>query len=182
MGQAVRKGLSIPAAVLGVLILLSHAGVAQKTTAVPKLDLAHFITAWHVQAWMPNKAEKRCVSNVVVLYAAGDKPNGFQTGTFCQRKNGSTEEWSSTGKQDKSGSGKLKLRKFVIFSSPYWVLDADPEYRWALVGTPNHKRLWVLSKAATIPPELLTVIETKAAAQGFDTGKLVKIMPNAQAL
>lgn len=131
---------------------------------------------------MPNKAEKRCASNVVVLYAAGDKPNSFQMGTFCQRKNGSTEEWSSTGKQDKDGSGKLKLPRFVIFSTPYWVLDTDPEYRWALVGTPNHKRLWVLSKAAMMTPELLAEIEAKASAQGFDISKLVRVVQNAQAL
>ena len=182
MGQAWRKGLALQVVVLCVASLLSQTASAQKTTAIPKLDLAQLIAAWHVQAWMPTKSEKRCAANAVILYAAGDAPNAFQMGTFCRLKNGSTEEWSSTGKQDKAGDGKLKVRKLVIFSKPLWVLDADPEFRWVLLGTPNHKRLWVLSKAATVDPEILAAIEAKAAAQGFDPAKLVRVVQNDEAL
>ena len=131
---------------------------------------------------MPTKAEKQCTANLDILYAVGDGAHAFQTGTFCQVKNGNAQEWNGTGKTDKAGTGKWKLRRFLFFSSPYWVLAVGPEYRWALVGTPNHKKLWVLSKGAVMAPELLAEIEKQAAAQGYDLAKLVKAPGDAEAL
>ena len=162
-------------------VLMARPAVAQTATAVPKLDLQQYLTAWYVQAWLPTKAQKRCATNVTTLYAAGNGLGTFQVGTFCQRKDGNTDEWDGTGKVDKTGGGKFKLRRLFILSSPYWVISVAPDYQWALVGTPNHKQLWILSKAATLQPEVLADIEGKASAQGFDISKLSRTTPNPAA-
>lgn len=172
--QSVLLGFLAPAAV-------TQTRGTGAVTAVPQLDLNRFSTAWNVQAWMPNKSEKRCVSDVDVLYAFGDKPKTFQLGTFCRLANGSVEEWEGSGKTDKAGGGKLKLRHWVVLSQPYWVLAVAPDYQWMLVGTPNHKKLWVLSKDATLEPGVLANLKGQASAQGFDTSKLVKTVRKAEA-
>ena len=60
------------------------------------------------------------------------------------------------------------------FSAPYWVLGIDPDYRWAVVGVPSRRYLWVLSRT----PALLAEDEAKAYAvatvQGYDTKLLIK--------
>lgn len=180
--SGVLSGVAPWAAVLLALLLPGASGQTRgaATDAVPKLDLNRFLTAWNVQAWLPNKAETRCVADVDVLYAFGDTPGTFQLGTFCRIANGSIDQWDASGKVDKSGGGKLKLRHWVLFSRPYWVLAAAPDYQWALVGTPDHKSLWILSKTAPIEPGLLAEIERQAAAQGFDTSKLVTVERKAQ--
>lgn len=165
--------------VLGLPAMWAQAG-GDVVSAVPKLDLNRYLTAWNVQAWLPGKAEKRCVADVDVLYAFGDKPGTFQLGTFCRIANGSIQEWETIGKADKAGGGKLKLRHWVFLSRPYWVLAVDPEYQWALVGTPNHKKLWVFSKAAGVEPGVMAEIQREATAQGFDPGKLVTVTRRAQ--
>ena len=180
MLDGVRNAKLSATALLLSLALLCGSSSGQKATAIPHLDLQRYLSAWYVQTWIPTKAEEHCATNVQVLYAYGDGSNAFQMGTFCQRKNGNTDEWNSAGKLDKKGSGKLKLRRFVLLSSPYWVLDVDPTYEWALVGTPNHKKLWVLTKAAVVAPQLLADIERRAVAQGFNPSKLVKA-PHAAA-
>jgi lipocalin len=46
--------------------------------------------------------------------------------------------------------GKLKVRfnRFPanLFEGDYWILDLNPDYTRALVGSPNRKFLWLLSK------------------------------------
>jgi apolipoprotein D and lipocalin family protein len=59
------------------------------------------------------------------------------------------------------------------FARKYWVLAIGEAYDWALVGDPNHKSLWVLSRTNTVTPELLEEIERRAVAEGFDIAKLV---------
>ena len=153
---------------------------AGAVSAVPKLDLNRYLTAWNVQAWLPSKAEKRCAADVDVLYAFGDKPGTFQLGTFCRLANGSIQEWGNIGKVDKAGGGKLKLRHWVLLSRPYWVLAVGQDYQWALVGTPNHKQLWVLSRAVALEPAAMAEIQRLARAQGFDPGKLATVTRRAQ--
>jgi apolipoprotein D and lipocalin family protein len=76
---------------------------------------------------------------------------------------------------DAAGDGRLRLSRWLIFHTKYWVIATGPTYEWALVGNPNHKSLWVLSKTATMQPDTLAQIEAKAAAAGFSTARLVKV-------
>ncbi len=77
---------------------------------------------------------------------------------------------------DTLGDGKLKVSYLWPFSQKYWVLAVGPEYTWALVGNPNHKELWVLSRTETMNPEMLEEIKSKAAAEGFEGAKLIQVV------
>ena len=112
---------------------------AQSATAVPKLDLDKLTGTWYQIAKLPVKAEKKCLSDNTVLYALNDKRDSFQIGTFCTIKGGDHNNINDSGKMDKARDGKLEVRRLVIFSRKYWVLATDPDFNWALVGTPNHK-------------------------------------------
>ncbi|GAC1414456.1 MAG: lipocalin family protein [Acidobacteriaceae bacterium] len=148
---------------------------AQSATAVPKLDLDRFVAPWYEIMRSPIHREKACLGDQVVLYALGDKKNSFQRVTSCRIKGDNSQSWNATGKLDEHGSGTLKIRTIWPFSSSYWVLATGPAYEWMLVGTPNHRTMWILSKTPVLPPEMLADAQAKAAAGGFNTSKLVKI-------
>ncbi len=155
--------------------LTTPAACAQSATAVPKLDLGKLTGTWYEIARLPIKSEKKCLSDGTVLYALNDKPNTFQTGTFCTVKQGDHADIGNSGKQDKAGDGRLKLRHLVILSRKYWVLATDPDFTWALVGTPNHKSLWILARTPTVPDALYRQLQSTAASQGFPIAKLVLV-------
>ena len=96
-------------------------------------------------------------------------------GTFCTIKGGDQDDRTRSGKQDKAGDGKLKIRHLVLLSQKYWVLATDPNFEWALVGTPNHKSLWILSRRQTLDDAVYQRVQAVAAAQGFPTAKLVLV-------
>ena len=66
-------------------------------------------------------------------------------------------------------------RRLVLLSTPYWVLATGPAYEWALVGSPKHKTLWILSRTSTLDPAVLMQIKSTATAQGFDLTKLITV-------
>ena len=163
------------AILFALLLASSHPAPAQTVTAVPKLDLNRVMLPWYEIAGYPVKAQKHCLSDIMVLFALGDKPNTLQVVTSCKIKGDNSDYWNATGKMGPAGDGTLRLRHLLILHTNYWVLALGADYEWALIGSPNHKSLWVLSKAAELSPDLLATIEAKAAAQGFDPTKLVKV-------
>ncbi len=108
-----------------------------------------------------------------MLFALGDKANHIQLVTSCKTKAGYTDARNADGKaQDKLGDGKLKLGIWP-FSRKYWVLATEPDYQWSLVGSPNHKTLWIYSRKPVMSPDVLAEVRAKAASQGFALDKLV---------
>jgi apolipoprotein D and lipocalin family protein len=167
----------VAGALVALALGLSGNADAQSVTPLPKLDLKRFTGTWYEVALYPDKKQKTCVENAVVLFSEQNKPLQFQVVNSCKMKNGFADVQNGNGKvQDKSGDGKLKVTYIWPFSVKYWVMAVGPEYEWALVGNPNHKNLWVISKTPTMKPEVMEEIKSKAAAEGFDPAKL-KEMP-----
>ncbi len=166
------RNILVPGA---LLIALAPLSIAQTATAVPKLELSALTGVWYEIASVPTKFDKHCVGDVTVMFALGDKPRSFQMGTFCKVKGGNFDESDDTGKTDKDGSGKLKLSYFVLLSKKYWVLAQGANNSWALIGTPNHKKLVILSRTPTLPAQTYTEIQSQAAAQGFKTDRIAKL-------
>ncbi len=55
----------------------------------------------------------------------------------------------------------------------YWIIKLAPDYSTALVGTPDRKYLWMLSRTRKAAPETLSAYKTEAQRLGFDTSKLL---------
>ena len=147
---------------------------AQSVTALPQLDLNRFTGTWYEVARLPSKPEKHCIGTPLALYALGDKPGRLQVVNSCPIKDGSTSIRNASGKvANKSGDGKLKVSYTFPFSTKQWVLATGQDYDWALVGTPNHKNLWIFSRSATLKPEAMAEAQSKATAQGFNMARLI---------
>ena len=167
---------TIAGGVAGLCLLLAGTGELRgdAPTAVAKLDLVKFTGAWYEVARYPKGPEKNCVSQPMSMIAKGSKPGRLQLVHTCGVKNGDTDVRNGViMAANKRVDGELKRSYLWPFSSKYWVLALGPDYAWALVGSPNHKELRVLSRTARMKPEVLAEIETKAAAQGFDPNKLI---------
>ena len=55
----------------------------------------------------------------------------------------------------------------------YWIIDLDPQYRSALVGTPNRKFLWILARSPFPDAGTLNTYMAKADRLGFPMEKLI---------
>jgi apolipoprotein D and lipocalin family protein len=55
----------------------------------------------------------------------------------------------------------------------YWVVDLDPDYRWAVVGGPKQGAMWILARDPTLDPALFERIRQRAEARGYRLAELV---------
>src|SRR5690349_14916114 len=56
----------------------------------------------------------------------------------------------------------------------YWILDLDPDYRVAMVGTPNRRYLWILSRTPHLDEATYELLVAKAVGLGFNVKDLIR--------
>ena len=71
-----------------------------------------------------------------------------------------------------TGNAKLKVQFFWPFRGKYWIIDLAEDYSYAVVGHPNRKYLWILSRTPVMDQEIYNEILKRAKDKGFDIGKL----------
>lgn len=74
---------------------------------------------------------------------------------------------------DRVTGAKLKVTFFWPFYGDYWVIGLDPQYRWAIVGEPSRKYLWILSRTPSLPAETLGALHRQIEASGYRSSDLI---------
>jgi apolipoprotein D and lipocalin family protein len=71
-----------------------------------------------------------------------------------------------------SGNGRLKVQFFWPFRAKYWIIDLADDYSYAVVGHPNRKYLWILSRSLEMNDTAYEKIISRLKEQGFDISKI----------
>ena len=56
----------------------------------------------------------------------------------------------------------------------YWIIKLDGDYQHSLVGTPDRKYLWVLSRDAKADPQVVERLLEHAGTLGFAVDEVVR--------
>jgi apolipoprotein D and lipocalin family protein len=151
----------------GLPVLAQQAPVV----SVPAVDLARYSGKWFEIASFPMFFQRNCVSDTTAEYAPA--PEGAITvHNRCRTESGFDDATGRATVVEGFANSRLKVSFFWPFKADYWVLGLDPEYRWAVVGNPNRKYLWLLSRAPQLSPVLLESALASARTQGFDLSQL----------
>jgi apolipoprotein D and lipocalin family protein len=146
---------------------------------VAKVDLARYAGSWHEVSRLPNFFQKSCVRSTAEYTP---QPDGtIQVRNTCYKAKGRTSGITGTAVPvEGSGNAKLKV-KFGGFAAlapvpeegNYWIIALDPQYRWAMVGTPDRRYLWMLARQPSLPFEVYGRLKQRARELGFDVGELL---------
>jgi len=91
------------------------------------------------------------------------------------RKNGKLKQAKGKAKVvDKTTRAKLKVTFFWPFYGDYWIIKLGKDYDYAVVGTPNRKYLWILSRTPQMDNKLFSELTDFAKSKGFKLGNLIK--------
>ncbi len=72
----------------------------------------------------------------------------------------------------KSNNSKLVDQFFWPLKGDYWILYVDKNYQHAVVGTPNRKYLWILSRTRQVNSATLKKLKAIAKRQGYALNQL----------
>ncbi len=139
---------------------------------MPHVQLSRYMGRWYEIARYPKWFEKNCYG-VTADYAL--RPDGtLSVLNTCHEGSSRGPVRTASGRAWKTGASnaRLRVRFFWPFSSPYWIIELDPDYRWAVVGHPQRKYLWILSRTPKLPQKVEAGILKRLAALGYDVSKL----------
>jgi apolipoprotein D and lipocalin family protein len=166
---------------LPLLLPLLFVGCASAPKAPPlrtveHVDMDRYLGRWYVIANIPYFLEKGKVASYDT-YAR--KPDGTLVNNFTFRKgslDASETTWhGSAWVVNTETNAEWKVRFIWPFTSTYLVLELDPDYRWAVVGTPGRGLLWVLARDHQLPDATYAAILERIRAQGYDPAHVVKV-------
>ncbi len=141
-------------------------------STVAAVDLNRYQGTWHEVARLPNRFQKDCFDSTAE-YTLRDDGN-INVINRCKSITGKQKETTGTAwSTNPPANSKLKVRFFWPFSGDYWVLALDKHYEWVIVGGPDYKYLWIMSREIPLDSGLLQDLLDIAAKKGYDTSSLI---------
>jgi apolipoprotein D and lipocalin family protein len=142
---------------------------------VPSVDLQKYMGKWYEIAAFPQRFEKGCHCTAAE-YEMTDKGYVRVINT-CRKDSPDGKVSQAKGKAfvvKGSNNAKLRVQFFWPFRGDYWIIDLAEDYGYAVVGAPDRKYLWILSRTPQLDPVLYQNIVDRVARKGFDISKLAR--------
>ena len=156
-----------------ILSLLAIASCASNPPleTVRKVDIDQYLGRWYEIARLPNSFQKNC-DCTTAEYSLIDSTT-IRVINKCI-KNGEPDQ--AAGKAfvvEGSNNSKLRVQFFWPFRGDYWIIELDPLYKYAVVGTPSRKYLWILSRFPKLDDETKKQLLEQIKSKGFDISQLI---------
>ncbi len=140
---------------------------------VAQIEIERYAGLWYEIARFENSFERDC-EGVTAEYAS--RPDGRITVINTCRQgapSGPVERAEGVARiVDPATNAKLKVRFGGPFEGDYWVLDRDEDYRWALVGEPSGRFLWILSRTPALSEATRADLLQRLQTRGYNTAAL----------
>jgi apolipoprotein D and lipocalin family protein len=155
---------------------------AQSQSASPKtveiVDLKKYIGLWYEIAKIPNRFQKACVKGTTAEYKI-NADGTIEVLNSCIEEDGQRETAEGLAKVvDKRTNAKLEVSFFSIlgirpFWGDYWIIGLGKNYEYAVIGHPERKYGWILSRTPQMAKEKLDEAYNILNKNGYDTKKFV---------
>jgi apolipoprotein D and lipocalin family protein len=177
-----RRELSASVPILAMTAVLASAASSQTLEVTPSVELSRYAGKWYEIARLPNRFQNSCAGEVIADYSLleGDQ---LKIVNQCRQNNGQTTYAEGEARlAGRSGpNSKLKVRFAPAWLSwlpmvwgDYWIIDLAPDYSFSVVGTPDRRYLWILSRVPQLDDAIYQRIVKQMDARGFDASRLVK--------
>ena len=138
---------------------------------VPHVELEKYLGKWYEIARLPAKFQEGC-SETTATYTLL-KDGNISVLNECKR-NGKVKQAKGRAKVvDKTTKAKLKVTFFWPFYGDYWIIKLGENYEYSVVGTPNRKYLWILSRAPQMEKSLFSELMEFVKSKGFNAENLI---------
>ncbi len=159
-----------------LLALFGAVSCASRTPPPPTVatvDIQRYAGKWYEIAHKPMIFQRGCRATTAEYSLNAD--GSIRVVNSCLKEDGRRE--TAVGRAvpvPGSGNAKLKVSFFGPFTGDYWVMALDEKrYAWAVIGHPQRKYLWILSRTPRMDPALYARLTGWARAQGYDLSDLI---------
>ena len=162
-----------------VVILITTSCIPVKDNSlplqvVPHVDLNRYAGTWYEIARYPHKFQKGCIGSRATYTLRDD--GKLSVLNECYEESDKSKLRSANGKAwiaDNDTNAKLKVSFFWPFSGNYWIIDLGRDYEYAVIGHPDRKYLWILSRTQAVDEQVYEGILNRLKEQHYDTSRLI---------
>lgn len=172
--------------ILAMPLVAILAGCATSGPSLPtqaNVDLNKYAGTWYEQARLPNRFQEDCAGNVQAEYTLRPD-NTISVTNQCRAKDGSTKVAEGEGRLSKAADPQdpaiLEVRFAPTWLSwlpmvwgDYWIMKLQGDYQYSLVGTPDRKYLWVLSRDKHADNAVVTDLLNYARTLNFPVDQVI---------
>lgn len=146
---------------------------AHRPQPVDHVDLERYLGRWYEIARIPNTFQENCVRSTTAEYTRREDGR-IDVVNRCLQADGEVDEARGIARVvDEESNARLKV-SFVRFLGrnwfwgDYWILGLGDRYEYAIVGHPDRKYGWILSRTPVLSEETLRVVFERLKGQGYD--------------
>lgn len=156
--------------------LFGQSADTKEPQTVKKVELGKYIGTWYEIAKIPNRFQSNCAKNTAATYSMNE--NGtIKVINRCVEEDGEIDEAEGVARiTDTLSNAKLEV-SFVSFFGwrpfwgDYWIIGLDENYQWAIVGHPERKYGWILSRTKSISKNTKSKIFSILKNKGYNTNE-----------
>lgn len=170
--------------IIAATLVLCSLGRAAEADSLPPLQGAEQVTLeryaglWYEIAHYPNRFEEGCIDSTVTFTLRKD--GEFDVLNSCQDQQ-SSKSRHATGRgwvADPGSHARLKVSYFWPFRTEYVIIEQGKEYEYAVIGSHDRKRLWVIARTPNINADVFDAIVAHAEKQGFQRDHVLRTVHN----
>ncbi|RYD73430.1 MAG: hypothetical protein EOP55_17060 [Sphingobacteriales bacterium] len=154
-----------------LLIMLSYLPM-EKNTPVAKLDLKKYSGTWYSLYSIPTIFDKGS-RETTTKYTLNKE--GYYNVITTYKKPGDEKVYSRSSKifpSDEGRSGELQAQFVWPIKVDYWIIELADDYSYVVVGHPDRKFLFIMSRNQTMPKKTHDEIVARCREKGYEVSKL----------
>jgi len=141
-----------------------------------RLDISRYMGDWYVIAHIPTWPERKAFHSIESYRLNADSTvaivNTFRVGAA----DGPLRTLRDTGFiTNRTNSAEWKVMFLWPLKADYLVVDVDSEYRWAVVGVPSKKWVWIMTRTKTLDPERYEQLVERIKTIGYPIERLRRV-------
>ncbi len=140
-------------------------------STVSEVSLPRYLGTWYEIARYENRFEKGCVG-ASATYAMEEDFIRVTNRCYDAAGTKTGEAYGKAYSVENSGNSKLRVSFFWPFYGDYWIVKLAPDYRYAVVGEPSRKYLWILAREKTLSDRDKKEILDALPTMGYDDSML----------
>lgn len=149
--------------------------------AVPQLDIAQFAGRWHEIARLPSPLQ-RLTDRDIRLDIEPLEADHFRLRRTCTDPDGSDrmQEFQARRRYPVQEPGQFQRCTGPAWAQwlpstwkDFWVLAADRQYQWLMLGEPRLRELWMLAREPQMERQVLEALKSTARGLGYDLAPLI---------
>lgn len=172
-----KKSFSNLILISGILLLAAcSSNQVPNQKLASKVDIDKFMGTWYVHGYTPTAIDKGAWNGTETYERL---PNGKIQTTYEFRKgspDGKIKAYHPVGTiKDTVTNAEWRMRFFGVINAAYYILYVDAEHTFTVIGHPNKKYAWIMSRESKIPDESYSELRSELVEREYDLSKFVRM-------